>query len=575
MRQICKWFDNQMLFVKILLIVSVACCAVAASCFSVLSSVYKSYDEQLYIKTAQAYAALVEQNEAELQNLQNVTLSIVGDPTVQKNLIAYKSEQAGTPGWLEARRNFSTVLDSYMRNTEQVSQYAVYSGGSIIAGKYFDLDSSDLEKLMQEAQKAEGALSIIRCGNKMYFARQIRRSENFAFDELATIVGRLDINGMIRRSTETYTRAGVTLEPKIFVNGESVYSTTADITPLSGDGWEIQGDNFVVQCTNDRGWVYLFCTPYDEIHGAIKLTKLVSIILIILVTAAALLISYVLIEHITRHLECLVEKIDTYGQGQLPAEDEMDKYRDRHDEIGRLHRHFDRMAYENKRITEENYSRMLLEKEFQYKQLQYKVQPHFIFNALSVIMSIAYEHDDPEIVKLSTALSGLLRESMSAGSDLVSVKKECNIIEQYILIQKERFGDKLNFEMEISPELLEYHIPKMTLQPLVDNAVKYAVEDMIDPGFIRVWGQKEKDCVVFIVEDNGPGMQEDILSQLQEKQISAKGNGIGLLNIQRRLQMTFSEQYGLEIHRIQDKTQVWVRIPLTCKEISDVQFDVC
>ena len=574
MKRIGKWLQDQTLLVKILLVVSVACCAVAVSCFSILGLVYNSYDKQLYIKTAQAYTALVEQNETELQNLQNVTLAIVGDPTVQKNLTIIHTEQPGTRDWLESKRNLSTVVGSYMRNSEQVSKYTVYSGGEIIAGNRFFLDSSDLETLMLAAQKAEGALSIIRCGNKLYFARQIRQTANFAFDELATIVGSLDISGLIHRSTAAYTQAGVTLDLMVWVDGESVYGENADISLLPHDGWEIQGNNFVVQCTNDRGWVYLFYTPYDEIHSAIKTTKAVSIIFVVLVTAIALLVSYIVIQRITCHLERLVEKMDDYSHGKLPTEEEMQKYRERRDEIGRLHRHFDHMAYENRRIVEENYNHMLIEKESQYKQLQYQVQPHFIFNSLSVIMSIAYENNDLKVVKLSTALSSLLRESMSAGSDLVSVKKECHIIEEYILIQKERFGDKLNFEMSIPPELLEYHIPKMTLQPLVDNAVKYALEDMLDPCYIRVFGKKEPDCVKFVVEDNGPGMQENILSELQEKRINAKGNGIGLLNIQKRLQMAFSEQYGLEIHRVLDKTQVWVRIPLDCKEKSNVQFNV-
>lgn len=190
-----------------------------------------------------------------------------------------------------------------------------------------------------------------------------------------------------------------------------------------------------------------------------------------------------------------------------------------------------------------------------------------------MIVSIAYEHDDPKIVKLSTALSALLRESMSVGNNLISVKKECEIIESYILIQKERFGERLQFHMEIPDELLSCHIPKMTLQPLVDNAVKYGTEDALDPCHIRVWGRQEEMRIVLIVEDDGPGMEEDILQKLEEKQVQVKGNGIGLLNIQKRLHIAFPQNGGLEIHRAGDKTQVWVCLPLDSKEKDNVQFD--
>lgn len=98
-----------------------------------------------------------------------------------------------------------------------------------------------------------------------------------------------------------------------------------------------------------------------------------------------------------------MKKIDAYGKGELPSLESMEDYAERRDEIGRLHRHFDRMAYEYKRLNEENYNRMLLQKENQYKQLQQQIQPHFIFNTLSLITWKAYESEGTEVAKLTNA----------------------------------------------------------------------------------------------------------------------------------------------------------------------------
>ena len=101
----------------------------------------------------------------------------------------------------------------------------------------------------------------------------------------------------------------------------------------------------------------------------------------------------------------------------------------------------------------------------------------------------------------------------------------------------------------------------MTLQPIIENAVNYGLEDDLDICIIRVRGSVEEDRAILVVEDNGPGVEQDIIEKLVSGERQPNGNGIGLLNVQKRIELAFSEEYGLSFHRIKGHTQVWITIP--------------
>ena len=108
---------------------------------------------------------------------------------------------------------------------------------------------------------------------------------------------------------------------------------------------------------------------------------------------------------------------------------------------------------------------------------------------------------------------------------------------------------------------MEIALPRMTVQPIVENAVHYAAEEMLDTCRIRVFARREGKDVVIVVEDNGSGIDEDILNRLENGAAQSRGTGIGLRNIDQRIRIAFSERYGLEFHRVDDRTQVWIRVP--------------
>lgn len=549
------------LVVKIATIIALVCLVLSIGNYVILQGTYNAYDEQLYIHTAQMFTSFVEQVDTHFSQMDTLTLSMITNKYFQENLIEMNAQPMGSTPWLEARTRLSGQLSSYAYGLDLFYSFHIYLHQGESIGTHDSLAPAERDKLVRIAAESEGKPRIILVGKGVYYTRQIRALYD-AGESLGTLIARVDMLKLMRQNQAIYSDAGIGLNLSVHVGETRIYpNEEAPVRPLAADGWEIQNDSFVVQCTNRHGWKFLLYSPYDEIHRSIRLTESVSLILTMGIAFLAFLCGYFLVKRSTRHLNTLLVKIDDYRNGVLPDKEDIHHYQNRNDEFGRLHRHFDRMAYDNKKLNDEAYSRMLLQKEAQYQQLQQQIQPHFIFNAMSLITWIAYEHDDTEIAELAASLSRLLRTSMSFNDKAVRVRDEIKIVEDYMLIQTKRFGSRLQYEMCIPEELLDVQIPQLTIQPLVENAIKYALEEMLEPCQIRLAGAVEGDMAVLTVEDNGPGIDTEILQKLENNEITPRGHGIGMQNIQKRIQLLFSEDYGLRITREKGKTQIQVRVP--------------
>ena len=549
------------LLMKIVAIIALVCLVLSVGNYVILQNTFDAYDEQLYVYTAQMFTSFVEQVDTQFEQADTLTLAMVTNKFFQEKLVEMRDQLMGSTPWLDARSKLANQLNSYAYGLDLFYSFHIYLEQGESIGTHDGLSDHERDKLVRIAAESQGQPRIILVGKGVYYTRQIR-SLYEAGESLGTLIARVDMLKLMRDNLATYNNLDIGLKLSVHVGDTRVYpNETTPVRPLQEDGWGIQDDMFVVQCTNRYGWRFLLYSSYDDIHKSIRMTESVSLIMTIGITLLAFVCGYFLVKRSTRHLNTLLVKIDNYRDGVLPNKSDMPIYQNRNDEFGRLHRHFDRMAYDNKKLNDEAYSSMLLQKEAQYQQLQQQIQPHFIFNAMSLITWIAYEHDDTEIAELSASLSRLLRTSMSFNNKAVRVRDELKIVEDYMLIQTKRFGSRLQYEMQIPEELMDVQIPQLTIQQLVENSIKYALEEMLEPCSIRLEGRVEGETAVLIVEDNGPGIDTLILQKLEKKEISPKGHGIGLQNIQKRIQLLFSEEYGLQVIREQGRTRIQIRVP--------------
>ncbi len=175
------------------------------------------------------------------------------------------------------------------------------------------------------------------------------------------------------------------------------------------------------------------------------------------------------------------------------------------------------------------------------KGLQAQINPHFLFNTLNVIAKTAILEDADDTCILIESVSDMLRYNLKNIDTVITINEELINLQNYILIQKARFGERVKFEIDIENEVLNFKIPFLTLQPIVENAFMHGVEDLEEGGIIKVYSLNVEHKKYLIVEDNGNGMDEDTInSLLTDNTMTSHSTGIGISNVKRRLELFYN-----------------------------------
>ena len=266
----------------------------------------------------------------------------------------------------------------------------------------------------------------------------------------------------------------------------------------------------------------------------------------------------------------LTANMKSFGEGNYQVPEAPRKYRE--DEIGLLYKTFDSMVEKIQALIRENYINELLKKEAQLKAMESQMDPHFLYNTLESINWRAKMIHSQEISQITTALGSLLRLSLGKNSEDFTLEQEMQIVNNYVTIQKIRYQKRLDFSAEVPPELLPLSIPKFTIQPLLENAVRYGLEESSETCYISISCREILGLLIIRITNTGSSFEENFMEKLQSGRIQPHGFGIGLMNIHRRLQLTYGEAYGLLLYNIEDEETfeecavVEIRIPCTKKE---------
>lgn len=196
--------------------------------------------------------------------------------------------------------------------------------------------------------------------------------------------------------------------------------------------------------------------------------------------------------------------------------------------------------------------------------LQSQINPHFLYNTLESITWMVEGEKNDEAVFMISQLARLFRISLSKGRTIIRIRDEVQHARSYMNIQKIRYKNTFSIDFEIDPAIEDYSTVKLILQPLLENAINYGVSGMDDCGEILVKGRREGDDILLTVEDNGIGMSEEEtrLVLTDSDRVHKHGSGVGLVNVNRRIQIYFGSEYGLFIESEPDEgTKVLIRIP--------------
>lgn len=207
----------------------------------------------------------------------------------------------------------------------------------------------------------------------------------------------------------------------------------------------------------------------------------------------------------------------------------------------------------------------------EFELLQAQINPHFLYNTLDAIVWSAEAGNQKQVVKMVGSLSDFFRSSLNKGKEIVTVREELMHVRSYLEIQQIRYQDILSYKINVPEELFVYQIPKITIQPIVENALYHGIKNRRGGGTITVTGAEREDSFIIRVTDDGRGMDEEELDEIRAS-LSAEGNEsgkiYGLYNVNERIKLGFGEEYGLDIDSTYDRgTTVTITLPKKSTEI--------
>lgn len=594
MKRSTVWFNNLSLYKKILTIFLLALLAVCVTFLISIKILTARYNEELYQTNANALNHMTTYLESEMQMIQNISDNIIKDQVIQDNLV-FMADNPYSNRRALARRDLYQQLYSYIYRSSYIKTINIIlaDGTNICMGSSDEIGKFNLKELDGTLNTLKGKATWapgIEPGGDTVCARQILKLKYLSLRKLAGLYITVDMEGMIDDGLKN---SGSLEENSRFIlmNGQKrIYPATPyhDEYCMNIISGSKQSENTYIISTLDNkkefiisghvpfvGWDYIYFRDYDPLFYRIRLVSLqilIFTICIILITAVWVNLVF---RHIFSHLDYLIEKIKRFGSGEVPTTSkEGYDYENRQDEIGQLHRSFDQMTHSVKVLRDENYDKQILLRDSTIKMLQQQINPHFLYNTLDTINWMAQKYGADDISVMVRSLGNLFRASITGQKDIIPLSDELEVLHNYIRIQEIRFKDRLHFELEMPENISHIFVPKLCIQPLVENALKHAMEDTDEMCTIRVIIREEKTDYIIKVANTGSRFEADLLWKIENREIMPQGSGVGLVNINSRLKLLYGDHYGLSFYNKDGMAVVMLSIPKE-QEVCYAETDDC
>ncbi len=289
-------------------------------------------------------------------------------------------------------------------------------------------------------------------------------------------------------------------------------------------------------------WRLVSIIPHSNLYEAMNRLLWLLLAAALLSIAAASLLSLRLSSRLTRSIQNLSSRIRSLSEGRL------DSFlaQTPRDELWDLEQGYNEMVIRINELLEKNKLEQIKKRELEFTALQAQINPHFLYNTLDTIGWIATLKGQPEIEQMVMELSRFFRLSLHKGDQFIPLEDELGIVSSYLKIEQLRNPGKFDVSYDISPELNTLLVPKIILQPIVENAVKHGISQVNRHGSIHIHGCHVDDDVYLTVSDNGAGIKTGPVAD-DAKTDPLPGTGYGLRNIQERIQLEYGASYGLSV----------------------------
>ena len=407
------------------------------------------------------------------------------------------------------RHSFFDTDDEVISLSREVQSY---ENGTFRGVILINLNMNKITEICNSFQeKQENFICIINDKGELVYEQQNGR-ERFAFDEKEN---RQELNTALGKTKESCFRLNY--------RGEKYLVTRTDM--------------------KTTGWTLVSMVPYKSVMAE---TMAISGVMILAV-AITLIVTLLLLNRILTGVVKPLKKLEKYMVQVNP--DNMDQRMEilTDDEIGHLSMKFNQMMDRIRNLKEQVIEEQEDKRKYELQALQAQINPHFLYNTLDSIIWMA-ETNDSNIVAMTEALAKLFRISLNKGNEEISLERELEHVKNYLIIQSMRYADKFTYEISAEPGVERCRTIKLILQPIVENCIYHGIKKKRGTGKITIRAYRRGQNLIIEVSDDGCGMPEEICRKILSDEIESEdisGSGIGVKNVNERIQLRFGKKYGL------------------------------
>lgn len=432
-------------------------------------------------------------------------------------------------------------------NPEEIQLISVVTGRNIVTNRSYSIDDVfSLAKAVQDPETGEvlgvilldirhdiiqSSINGVTIGEKGFV---------FVMDQEDNIVY-TPVNGIVYRVNPKWVKA---MEPmSVQIQGGS-YQIRSELSPYTG-------------------WRTVGVFSMDEVMSSVNTIVYILFTCVIISLVLVVIVSFKFSRTLTNPIFKLKRLMKQAESGDLTV-----RFNFQHnDEIGELGQSFNHMIARIDQLIQMVYVEQENKRTAEMKSLQEQIKPHFLYNTLDTISWMARDYDAEDIVRLVDALTNMFRIGLSHGKDIITVKEEITHVSNYLYIQKIRYKDKLNYVIHVDESLYAVEVPKLILQPLVENAIYHGVKAKRGGGTITITGVPEGENLVFTVQDDGAGMPQEKVEELNrrmsERSVLDEKKSFGLFYIRERIQLCYGKGYGVHVEStLGEGTRVTITLPL-------------
>ena len=338
----------------------------------------------------------------------------------------------------------------------------------------------------------------------------------------------------------------------------SLVMDTDEDTVLTGTG--NNGKLYSISRSDKTGWTVVDCTNVRELLSKSRQAQSVYVLTAIVLVIISLFFSRFMARSITLPIQKLRDSMKKVQEGDFSVSDVVV---DSKNEIGSLTKSFDVMTHKIQELMEQNVHEQEEKRKSELKALQSQINPHFLYNTLDSIIWMAEGKKNEEVVLMTASLARLLRQSISNEDEVVPIANEVEYARGYLTIQKMRYKDKLEFQIDVDSSILHIPLIKLVLQPIIENAIYHGLKYKESKGLLIVKGFMKDGNAVLQVIDDGVGMDEETLAHIYDRhKVNYHSNGVGVYNVQKRLKLYYGDDYGITYESEKGKgTTATITIP--------------